>query len=343
MEPPSAQRAGGLEAAVRFLAEAVRALGHPVTVAEASGMPRSEWEDVDLVHFHGLWQPPWPALGRELCARGVPYVVSPHGMLEPWAIRHKWWKKLPYWFAIERRFLLSAASLVATAPQEEARIRTLCKGHPAITLPLGLTGTARPRYREARAELGWAEGEPVLLYLSRLHVKKGLHLLLEALVDLPLPPGTRLAVVGEGEPAYVRRVRAFAKAQAAALPAIAWVGGVWGDARWAYFQGADLFCLPTHSENFGLAVLEALQVGTPVLTTDATPWKTQLAGRGFIAQPTVKSLRKTLREALAKMPLSRENIASWAWSEFDWATLAPRYVRFYRDMLTRPRRDQSSE
>jgi glycosyltransferase involved in cell wall biosynthesis len=96
-----------------------------------------------------------------------------------------------------------------------------------------------------------------------LHPKKGLDLLLRALAVTELPEMSRLVIVGGGDPYYVSKLRSLAASLADRLPKIDWVGEVWGAARWPYFQGANLFCLPTHSENFGLAVLEACQVGTP--------------------------------------------------------------------------------
>src|SRR4029434_11266956 len=111
-------------------------------------------------------------------------------------------------------------------------------------------------------------------------------LLLDALATTELPPETRLVIVGGGEPAYVHSLRSAANSLATRLPRIDWIGEIWGDARWPYLQGADLFCLPSHSENFGLTLLEACQVGTPVLTTTATPWGEWLrSDLVFIAEP----------------------------------------------------------
>ena len=103
----------------------------------------------------------------------------------------------------------------------------------------------------------------------------------------------RLVVIGGGDAGYVAEVRALARELEARLPRIDWLGEIWGDARWPYFQGADLFCLPSHSENFGLAVLEACQVGTGARTTHATPWGEGLAGeRGYVGDATVESIAR---------------------------------------------------
>lgn len=259
-------------------------------------------------------------------------------MLETWAWRHKRWKKWPYYHLVEKFHLRRARTILATAPAEAARLRDVLPGMRVEVLPLGLTGGARADYHGARAALGWKPEERVLLFLSRLHVKKGLELLIEALAQGPLHPRTRLVVVGGGEPAYLSQLRDLARDRYVNLPLIDWIGEVWGEKRWKYFQGADLFCLPSHSENFGLAVLEALQVGTPALTTTTTPWALALGDdRGYIAEPTVASVKRQLDRYFAEPPWSlerRQALADWAWARYHWDALAPSYVELYRSIAT---------
>jgi glycosyltransferase involved in cell wall biosynthesis len=292
-----------------------------------------------VVHLHGLWQPSYLAAARRCREQRVPYIVSPHGMLEPWAWRHKRWKKWPYYVAVEKRLLRDAAALLATGDQEATRLRERLPGQRVETLPLGLTGQARPDYETARTQLGWRSEERALLFLSRLHPKKGLELLLQALSGQATGGPLRLVVVGDGEPEYVRSLKALAERLATRLPRIDWIGPVWGEARWHYFQGADLFCLPTYSENFGLAVLEALQVGTPVLTTRTTPWGSQLEPpRGFICDPQSDSVAAALRLWLAQPPAPptmRTQIADWAHARFAWNNLTESYVKLYQSVASR--------
>lgn len=330
-QPPAPQRIGGLDAAIQNLRAELEA--HEVVVDDElpSGGPGH------LVHFHGLWQIDHARKARECRRRGLPYVVSPHGMLEPWAWSHKWWKKWPYFQLIEKSHLASAAAVLATGMKEAARLRRFAAYQRIDSLPLGLSGDARPNYKAARHELGWAPEEIVLLFLSRLHVKKGPDLLLQALASMKWPAVTRLVIVGDGESAYVESLKRFATDRAGNLPRIDWIGAVWGEARWKYFQGADLFCLPTHSENFGLAVLEASQVGTRTLTTVETPWSEELAeGRGLIVTPQVNAIRAGLAAYFSSprpTETQRTELADWAWNRFAWKELAPRYTAFYASIL----------
>ena len=198
---------------------------------------------------------------------------------------------------VEKGHLARAARPARHPPAPEARscLQKFLPRQRIEALPLGLTSSAQPDYENARQQLGWKPEELVLLFLSRIHVKKGLNLLLAgARRPRHLPEhmlgSSSSAMAGA---AYVDSLQRFADGKRREnCPTIEWKGAVWGDARWPYFQGADLFCLPTHSENFGLAVLEACQVGTPALTTTETPWGTELAaGRAvaWIGKPAIRN------------------------------------------------------
>ena len=251
-------------------------------------------------------------------------------------MQHKGWKKWPYFHLVEKCFLARADALLATGCLETERLKKLIPGQRIESLPLGMTGTAKPNYEAARSQLGWRADERVLLFLSRLHVKKGLDLLLPALAKVESREPARLVIVGGGDADYVRSVHDLAAQLGTALPRVDWVGEVWGEDRWPYFQGADLFCLPTRSENFGLAVLDACQVGTPALTTSTTPWIEHLAAdRGYICEPHEGSIRETLARIFKKprwTPERRANLAEWAWANFHWDALAPRYLACYRSL-----------
>ncbi|MBW0001649.1 MAG: glycosyltransferase [Verrucomicrobia bacterium] len=326
--PPAPLRAGGLDLAIAGLARELPLAGLEIVVEPAT------LDGLDAVHLHGLWQPRFIRLARECRRRGLRYVVSPHGMLEPWAWRHRWWKKWPYFYLRERSVLNRAGALLATSRIEASNLRRFRFSPSIVTLPLGLTCSKQVSYKEARAGLGWAAHEFVLLYLSRLHPKKGMHLLLAALTSLNLDPDAyRLVVVGDGPEAYTRRLKRIAKANQAQLPRIDWLPAVWDDRKWSYLQGADLFCLPTYSENFGLAILEACQAGTPVLTTRETPWVEFLGRHGLpVAGPDAESIRGCLTRILqaGKMhPVQRANLASATRREFGWEHLRPGYRSLY--------------
>lgn len=328
--PPPSKRIGGIENAVEGLREALEKQGIEVI----QGGDPSDAESIH--HFHGLWDPSFSRMAARLRKFGRPYVVSPHGMLEPWAFRHRRWKKLPYFWLLERRFLLGAKSLFVTSKMEAEHLRRIIE-HPLVEiLPLGCRDRRGPDFDEARQRLGWRDNERVFLFLSRIDVKKGLHMLLEALAQSHRDwSDWRLVIVGDGDPHYVMSLKKTAETVASRLPVVDWVGPVWGDRRWPYLQGADLFCLPTHSENFGIAVLEALHAGTPVLTTTGTPWKDFADTNGiFICDATTTSIHDCLEMATVKIgsgwhEFDRNRLAEWAESHFSWSILVEEYVKAY--------------
>ncbi len=337
--PDAGKGEGGLDAAIDALGASLTAEG--VEVVPVRSREEGAAAQADLYHFHGLWHPWHSALARDLACAGRPYVVSPHGMLEPWAWKHKRWKKLPYFLLREKAYLAGAHALFATARPEAENLARFFPKARIFPIPLGLTSPKRPGYDAARAALGFTDKRSTLLYLSRLHEKKGLHLLLEALGQMRIKAFCRLVIVGGGDDGYVSMLKDIAEKHAATLPEVRWVGPVWGEDRWPFFQGADLFCLPTQSENFGLAVLEALQVGTRVLTTRATPWPSLLEGQpdaAFFCDPQVESIQSALMSFLRCRewaPASREDLAAWAHREFAWPRLASAYIRSYEAVLGR--------
>lgn len=336
-EPPSAKKTGGLELAIRAIETFLSSAGVSVRSNPASG-ELGKTGVPEIVHFHGLWDPKFLRLSSHCRRLQIPYVVSPHGMLEPWARRYKGWKKWPWFLLFEHHHLACAARLLTTSDNEARNLADIFPASHCTMLPLGLTADSGANYSAARRLLNWDEAETVLLFLSRIHPKKGLHLLLRALVGVgsSAKQTARLVIVGGGEKTYLRELKNFAARERMKLPQIEWAGEVWGDDKWRYFQGADLFCLPSFSENFGLAVLEALQVGTRVLTTNQTPWSHLPSwGAGFVCEPTEHDVRRALESFFAcpEWPAGeRIRLAAQIHRSYGWDAVGPAYLRFYQDL-----------
>lgn len=336
IEPPAERRVGGIETALHGMANALGAAGLEIirTVAPAD----DELRGADVVHFHGLWERSHPGLRRRCLAMGKPCVVSPHGMLEPWAFTHKRWKKLPYFHLIERPGLSKVSCILATSQAEATNLRRWFRPDQLRVIPLGLPERPGPDHETARNRLGWRHDEKVVLFLSRLHPKKGLHTLVDAWARIHAAERRtprRLVIVGEGDDAYAAPLRQRTTALAGAR--VDWVGAQWGDAKWPWLQAADLLCLPTASENFGLVVPESLLVGTPVLTTPGTPWGELADGLPVtIVEPTVAELAAALRSMLAAPSpdaMARAETHRKVVGRFGWSRLANDYLEFYRSIM----------
>lgn len=334
--PPLSKQIGGIENAVEGLREALLAQGVEVVQGFNPDDPTA------VHHFHGLWDPSHARMASRLRKQGRRYVVSPHGMLEPWAFRHRRWKKVPYFWLIERRFLVGASALFVTSEMEREHLLRVVRHSRVEVLPLGCRDPQAPAREQARKSLGWSPDQKVMLFLSRVDTKKGLHMLFDAIEKLPKVVRLwRLVIVGDGPKDYVAELKRQQQRLGTSLPEIDWVGPVWGDARWPYIQGADLFVLPTHSENFGIAVLEALHAGTPVLTTTGTPWRDHSQTEGiFICDPTVTSIGQCLETAASRLATGwcesdREGLAEWAQTHFAWSNLVKEYQRAYASLADR--------
>jgi len=277
---------------------------------------------IGLIHNHGLWHPAnhWAAsAGRRY---DVPLIVEPHGMLEPWALHHKAWKKRIAMALFQRLDLEAAKLLIATSIVEYRNLRKLGFRQPIAIIPHGVVMPSLSAPDVAMpAPLG---RERIALFLSRVHPKKGLLNLVNAWANLA-PRGWKLRIGGPDESGHLedvmRAVQEFGLGDS-----VEYMGEVEGVRKSVVYQRADLFVLPSFSENFGVVVAEALAHGVPVITTRATPWEGLLDhGCGWWIEPTIDALTETLREALDKdavdLRAMGERGRAYA-AEFDWSHIA---------------------
>lgn len=332
--PLPGREQGGADAAIDCLARALRDADVDVAVCE---FPFKLPQRPTVFHFHSAWQTHHIPLYKHCISNRIPYVISPHGMLAGWRLRQKWWKKLPYLILVERRNLKRSSRILVTSDLERREVLRVVPKANTVIIPLGLTGSAVPNYAESRKKLGWSHDEKILLFLSRLSPEKGIELLLEALqgVTRQVAAKLRLIIVGGGEEKYVIKLKEYCNQHEKDLPPVEWIGSMWGDDRWKYFQGADVFCLPSHSENFGLVILEACQVGTPVVTTTFTPWEhLNDLGYGAVVERNVSRLRNGLIKCLSLgwTEKKRQDLARWAWSTHSWSNIVEKYKALYGDV-----------
>ena len=248
----------------------------------------------DVVHINGCWQPQlaffqWAAQGLR-----IPVVLSPHGMLEPWIVkRHFWTRKWPAIQLYQRGLVKRADYLHATADAEKENLLRLGWNSRIAVIPNAVNIVDLP------LKNNWSPKRRIV-FMSRLHVKKGIELLLEALSHLkPDLDGYEVIIAGEGEPDYVETLKKAAISLGLSEVVI-FVGGVYGAEKVSLLQSADFFVLPTYSENFGIVVAEALACGTPVITTHGTPWKElEDFACGWYIQVGLGALEKHLQKAIS--------------------------------------------
>lgn len=247
---------------------------------------------MDLVDVQGLWTYPSLANLRHSRKTGTPYLVTPRGMLDPWARRNSAWKKQIAALAFERAHLKGAVALRATAEMEAEHFRQMGLKNPVAIVPNGLILPELAPRREG--------GQRTVLFLSRIHPKKGVDYLLQAWAAVQAEaPDWDLVIAGIDENGHEAELKALAARLA--LPRVRFVGEAHGAAKQQLYRDADLFVLPTHAENFGLVVAEALAQETPVITTRNAPWQgLETEGCGWWIPLDQARLTDTLRGALSR-------------------------------------------
>jgi len=263
----------------------------------------------DAVVVHGIWQYHGLAVWRALRGLDIPYYVYPHGMLDPWFKRTyplKHLKKWIYWPWVDFRVLRDARAVLFTAERERVLARESFWLYQVREVVAGL-GTSPPpegAEEQRRAFLGrWPElaGKRLWLYLSRIHPKKGTDLLIEAFAAVAgEDPQLELVIAGPDQVGWQGELEQRAKALGIS-ERIHWTGMVSGDLKWGAFRSAELFCLPSHQENFGIAVAEALACGVPVAIGEPVNIATEVeeAGAGLVHADTLAGTTAAYRRWLA--------------------------------------------
>ena len=310
-------------------------------------------EDV-IVHDNGLWLPFNHTVFAVAHQRSVPLVSGPRGMLEPWSFKHKGWKKRVAWWLYQRRGIAAAKVIHATSVQEADGLRALGLTNPIAVIPNGVEvpvlqcfggsvvqsegeisrseSTEPPKYRNTEVP----KHRNTALFLSRIHPKKGLLNLISAWAAVR-PATWRLIICGPDEGRHAEVVRSAVEANGLAGQ-IELRPAIYGVEKESLMMSADLFVLPTFSENFGIAIAEALAAGVPVITTKGTPWEELLAHRcGWWVDIGVESLVAALREAMALSDGERREMGArgrrLVEEQYSWPRIAREMMSVYEWIL----------
>jgi len=220
----------------------------------------------DIVHINGIWEPQTWWFQNIAQKKNIKVIITPHGMLEPWILSQNKWKKNIALFFYQRKAIRKADYLHATALMEKNNLLKLNYNNNIEIIPNGID------VEKISIKNNWNKTKNIL-FMSRIHPKKGIEILIDTvnlirdkLLDY------KFIIAGEGDIHYLDFL--INKVKGLDLDNLfEFKGGVYEGQKWNLLQRADLFILPTFSENFGIVVAEALASGTPVITTKGTPWK----------------------------------------------------------------------
>ncbi len=303
-------------------------------------------KNYDAVIVHGLWNFSTFAASVTLpFLKGVKYFVYTHGMMDPWFRRQyplKHLFKIVSWLFCEGRLLRGARAVLFTANEERelARNQFPLQRYNAVVVGYG---TAQPPVSTNVQEEALLAAVPglrdrrYLLFLSRIHPKKGCDLLVEAFARISeADPELDLVIAGPDETGLTPGLKARAE-ELGVASRIHWTGMLTGDAKWGAYHGAEAFILPSHQENFGVVVAEALACGLPVLTTyKVNIWReVEQSGAGFARNDDLDGVVSLMKSWLGSSPQQRDQMRVAArelfHNQFDVTHVANRLANFIED------------
>jgi glycosyltransferase involved in cell wall biosynthesis len=329
----------------RVQVECVSPAGLAGRLAEGFGVtagPLSErLRKADGVHIHGLWERHSIAAVRAARAARKPYVLSAHGMLEPWALRNKRWKKIVYSWLVERSNVSGAACLHALTRAEAENYRNYGAKNPIAVIPNGVHVPEDTTAAAFLARYPALEQKRCVLFLGRIHYKKGLNLLVQAWKQVAARDGDAHLVLAGPDFENTRASVERTVAELGLAGCVTFTGMLSGELKWSAIQASEIFVLPSYSEGFSVSVLEAMGMGKPVVVTrQCNVPEVSLHGCGWVIEPDAGQLASSIGEYL-RMPASRvrtlgANGRSLVAGSYNWTVIGERMRTVYEWVLGGP-------
>jgi len=305
---------------------------------------RQTVREYDLLHIHSLYLFHSAAAGHYCREYDVPYLLRPHGTLDPFIFERHRLRKTVVELAFERKNIKRAAAMHFTTEEEKRLAEPYTFGTPGIVVPLGLdlgeyedlpaSGEFKSRYPETG-------GKKVILFFGRINFKKGLNILARAYSMVARSrDDVHLVIAGPDNEGYGEEVRGWLN-DTGILERVTFTGMLLGLDKLAVMRDAEMFVLPSYSENFGISVVEAMACGVPVVISDKVNiWReVEMSGAGKITPCDAERFAKTMMELLDEPGEAKrmgENGKALVEERFQWSTVAIALEAAYRSILSTP-------
>ena len=297
--------------------------------------PLTKWlkasvRDFDLVHIHAVFNHASVAAARECRRVGVPYVVRPLGTLDPWSMKQKAGRKKIFWSLVGKRMLRGSAAVHYTAVGEKTAVEESLGINHGRVIALGVEVNGSPSAKRAVDYFPVLDGRPYVLFLSRLNPKKNVGVLINAFKSLKQDAWC-LVIAGDGSRDYV----ASLNQRVGGSEKIIFTGWVEGEQKEALLRDAALFALPSHQENFGLSVMEAMARGVPVLVSPHVNLAPEIeaANAGWVVD--LAHVKEGLAAALNNEAerARRGEAARQLSQQYSWQRTATDLIELYRQIV----------
>lgn len=305
---------------------------------------RNKVPQVDLVHIHSLYQFPSTAAARYCRKYKVPYLVMPHGTLDPYLYRRHAIRKRLYESIIEQHNVAQAAALHFTSTEEMRLAKLSGLRFRAMVAPLGVDFERAPENWQTIVNARWPElaGKQVVLFLGRINFKKGLDLLVRAFSQIYRErEGVHLVIAGPDNEGFGRKVRGWLSAERC-LSGVTFTGMLEGAPKLALLKRAQVFVVPSYTENFCIALVEAMAIRVPVVLSNKVNICGEIseAGAGLVVNTNPDELAGAIWKVFANPSLAREigrRGYELARDHFSWDTAGHHLLELYRAAVSHVR------
>ncbi|MGD1853764.1 MAG: glycosyltransferase [Leptolyngbyaceae cyanobacterium] len=297
-------------------------------------------KEYDIVHTHTLFSP-LISLTHALCRfHRVPYVMTPHGMLDPWALSYKAWKKRFYYQRLEQPFLNRASVIQTLSTSEAEQVAKLGYAH-SIMIPNGIHKYKFEQLPDAELfhqKFPHLRNQRLVLFLGRIDPKKGLDLLAPAFARVNAAfPDTRLVIAGPDSIGFMPVAQSyFAKADC--LDAVTFTGMLSGSVKYAALAAADLYVSPSYSEGFSMSVLEGMAAGLPCIITENCNFpEARTAKAAYVVKTNADCIGDALLECLHNSDKAKQiaNVSQkFIFENYTWKKVAQKLFNFYQQIVT---------
>jgi glycosyltransferase involved in cell wall biosynthesis len=295
----------------------------------------------DIIHMHAVFSYTNSPAYRFCKRDAIPYVISPHGMLEMWAMSYKRWKKMPYYKAIEKPALEKASAIVGAA-SEIASLKQLNLSSPLKIIPNGIwqSDYTKPGDRELFYQhFPETRNKPLLLFLGRIDPKKGLDLLAQAFATVRQQfPTAHLVLAGPDNIGFTPKVEAYF-AREGCLSAITFTGMLTGELKQAALAAATVYTAPSYSEGFSMSVLEGMASSLPCVITTGCNFPEAAAAQvahvvEIDATAIAKALIYCLRDPEAAQAMG-QRAKQLVFEHYSWETIGKQMLDVYQEIVTK--------